>query len=102
MMFNNEYEPNKIENWTCIRKTNKEFEAEMLKSFLLDRGLDCHILSKKDSSYVVDHSALSILYVYVPNESVDEARAAMNELDDAPFADDFPDEEEDDDENKKE
>lgn len=96
MMFKKEYEPNQIDNWTCIFKTNIEFEAEMVQNFLLDRGYVCHILSKKDSSYVVDHSALSILYVYVPNEIAEEAANVLKELENAPLDEAFPDGDDDD------
>ncbi len=79
-MFKNEPKPHKIENWTCVFNTNKSFEAEMLKNFLSDHDIPCNILSKKDSAYVVDHSSLSIVFVYVPDSFVDEAKKLIEEL----------------------
>jgi hypothetical protein len=79
-MFKNEPKPHNVENWTCVFNTNKSFEAEMLKNYFADHEIPCNILSKKDSAYVVDHSSLSILFVYVPESFEAEARKLIEEL----------------------
>lgn len=89
-MFGNDPKPTQIKDWTCVYETNQEFEAEMMRSFLSDRGFDAQILSKKDSAYSVNHSQLSLLYVYVPDENVAEAREAIREFEAGELLDDFP------------
>lgn len=80
-MFDHEPSPHEVENWECILSTNKSFEAEMLKNYLMDHEIPCHILSKKDSSYVVDFSSLSMVFVYVPVDFAEQAKALMADLD---------------------
>lgn len=80
-MFDNEPSPHEVENWECILSTNKVFEAEMLKNYLLDHEIPCHIISKKDSSYVVDFSSLSMIFVYVPADFFEQAKSLLEELD---------------------
>lgn len=79
-MLESDPKPDSVDNWECVLKTNKVFEAEMLKNFLSDHEIPCHILSKKDSAYVVDHSSLSILYVYVPAEYANQALELIEAL----------------------
>ncbi|MCC5934142.1 MAG: DUF2007 domain-containing protein [Candidatus Cyclonatronum sp.] len=90
-MFGNDPKPSEIKDWTCVFDTNQEFEAEMMKNFLDDRGFEAQILSKKDSAYSVNHSQLSLLYVYVPDDKADDARAAIREFEDGELIDEFPD-----------
>ncbi|AXJ00779.1 hypothetical protein CYPRO_1528 [Cyclonatronum proteinivorum] len=93
-MFGNDPKAPAIKDWTCVYQTNMEFEADMMRNFLSDRGFDAQLLSKKDSAYSVNHSQLSLLYVYVPNDKVDDARAAIKEYEDGELLDDFPGNEE--------
>lgn len=89
-MFGNDPKPTEIKDWTCVFETNQEFEAEMMRSFLSDRGIEAELLSKKDSAYAVNHSQLSLLYVYVPNDKVEQAREAIREFEEGELLDDFP------------
>jgi len=89
-MFGNDPKPNQINDWTCVFETSQAFEAEMMKNFLSDRDIRAEILSKKDSAYSVNHSQLSLIYVYVPNELVDKAKAAIKEFEDGELLDEIP------------
>lgn len=97
-MFGKEPEPSSIKDWTCVFETGQDYEAEMMSNFLNDRNINAEILSKKDRAYSVTHSQLSMVYVYVPDAQVDEAREAIREFeqgeilkDDLPPEDDAPD-----------
>ena len=82
-MFDNNPSSHEVKDWKCILSTNKVFEAEMLRNYLLDHEIPCNILSKKDSAYVVDSSNLSMLFVYVPTEFEAKAVEIMKDLENA-------------------
>jgi hypothetical protein len=79
-MFDNDPKAHQIKDWECVLSTNMIFEAEMLKNYLSDHEIPCNILSKKDSSYVVDSSNLSMIFVYVPTEFAAKAKEIMADL----------------------
>ncbi len=89
-MFGNDPKASEIKNWTCVFETGQSFEAEMMKNFLSDRNIRAEILSKKDSAYSVNHSQLSLVYVYVPDELVEKANAAIKEFEDGELLDETP------------
>ncbi|MCH8568839.1 MAG: DUF2007 domain-containing protein [Balneolales bacterium] len=94
-MFGNNPKPPAVKEWTCIFQTGHSFEAEMMKNFLTDRDIPAQILSKKDSAYVVNHSQLSLIYVYVPDRDVEAAQAAIKEFESGELIkEDFPDDDE--------
>lgn len=100
-MFGKDPKASDIKDWTCVFETGQNFEAEMMQNFLSDRDIQAEILSKKDRAYSVNHSQLSLVYVYVPDHQVEDARKAIKEFeqgelleDDLPGEDD-PDNPED-------
>ncbi len=78
-MFNEKIQPDNIENWKCVYETSIESEARLVQAFLKDQGLECEVLSKKDSAYTVNFGDLSALFVYVPAEQADDAYKALEE-----------------------
>ncbi|MFO8030044.1 MAG: DUF2007 domain-containing protein [Cyclonatronaceae bacterium] len=78
-MFNEKIKPDEVENWECVYETSIESEAGLVQAFLKDQGLECEVLSKKDSAYTVNFGDLSALFVYVPAEQADDARKALSE-----------------------
>ncbi|MCC6251343.1 MAG: DUF2007 domain-containing protein [Bacteroidia bacterium] len=58
-----------MENWTKVYETDDLQNAELLKSVLLNEGIEAVTLNQKDSSYVV-YGTISI---YVPNEMAEQA-----------------------------
>lgn len=91
-MFGNDPKASNIKDWTCVFETGQNFEAEMMHNFLTDRDIRAEILSKKDRAYSVNHSQLSMVYVYVPDEQAEAARNAIKEFEQGELLqDDMPD-----------
>jgi len=78
-MFSDKIKPDEVDNWKCVYETSIESEAGLVKAFLKDQGLECEVLSKKDSAYTVNFGDLSALFVYVPAEQADDALKALEE-----------------------
>lgn len=47
--------------WKKIYATGDQFWAELLKSKLLDHGVECKVLNKKDSAYLFGEIELYVL-----------------------------------------
>jgi hypothetical protein len=73
--------PNKFENWVCILERGTEYEVQMAKNYLNSLEIPSNILSKRDRSYSMNIGEMSMVYLYVPKEFEDEARDALEELD---------------------
>lgn len=58
-----------FENWVVIFTTNQLYEAEMVRNYLNDRGIECVIMNKKDSAYMFGD-----IEVYVPTEEAFTAK----------------------------
>ncbi len=78
-MFSDKMKPDNVDDWTCVYETSIESEARLVQAFLLDQGLTCEVLSKKDSAYTVTFGDLSSLFVYVPEDQATDAKSALNE-----------------------
>ena len=78
-MFNEKIKPDDVNNWKCVYETSIESEARLVQAFLKDQGLECEVLSKKDSAYSVNFGDLSALFVYVPTDQADDAQKALDE-----------------------
>ncbi|MFA6151656.1 MAG: DUF2007 domain-containing protein [Chitinophagaceae bacterium] len=61
--------------WTSIFKTNKMFEAELMKNNLEHSGIPCAIINKQDRSYL----AFGEIEVHVPEEQKEEAFNIINQ-----------------------
>tara|TARA_R110002124_G_scaffold287282_1_gene472230 strand:+ start:11136 stop:11402 length:267 start_codon:yes stop_codon:yes gene_type:complete len=81
-MFNDP-KPNNIENWVCVLERSTKLEIELAKSYLSSLQIPSNILSKQDSSYSLSVGDMSFAYLYVPIEFEQEARKALEELDQA-------------------
>lgn len=77
----NDPTPNKFENWVCILEKGTEYEVQMAKNYLNSLEIPSNILSKRDRSYSMNIGEMSMVYLYVPKEFEDEARDALEELD---------------------
>lgn len=80
--------PNDIENWACVMERGTEYEIEMAKDYLANLEIPSNILSKRDSSFNLNVSDMSHVYLYVPKEYETRARKALAEWDDAENATD--------------
>ncbi|MDZ7758161.1 putative signal transducing protein [Rhodohalobacter sp.] len=92
--------PNKFENWVCILERGTEYEVQMAKNYLNSLQIPSNILSKRDRSYSLNIGEMSMVYLYVPNEFEEEAREALEELDE-PIEDEDVDEDQDEDEDEE-
>ncbi len=58
-----------MENWTKVLETTDLQHAELMRSVLINEGIEAVIINQKDSSYTVFGSVL----LYVPDEFVAQA-----------------------------
>lgn len=72
--------PNEIENWVCVMERGTEYEVEMAKNYLADQDIPSNILSKRDSSISVNVGEMALVYLYVPQEYEEDAKAALAEF----------------------
>lgn len=68
-----------IEGWICIYETNTEYEAQLIKSYLNSRDIDCNILSKHDSAFDLSVGDMSVIFLYVPQKMEKKAKEAIDE-----------------------
>jgi beta-galactosidase beta subunit len=80
--------PNNIEDWECVYETSKEYDAQLAKNYLESRDIEVSILSKRDSSFEVNVGDMALIYVYVPNDYVEDAKKAIEEWQNAESVDD--------------
>ena len=78
----NDPKPNEIENWVCIFERGTELEVESVKNYLANMDIPANILSKRDSSYNLNIGDMAMVYLYVPKEYEEEARQALQDLED--------------------
>jgi hypothetical protein len=71
--------PDSIENWECVYETGTNYDAEMVKNYFADQGVDSQILSKRDSAYNMNVGQMSMVYVYVPKDQVKAAEKALDD-----------------------
>ncbi|MDR8393085.1 DUF2007 domain-containing protein [Aliifodinibius sp. S!AR15-10] len=79
--------PSDINNWVCILERSVEYEVELVKGYLANRNIPSNILSKRDSAYSLTVGETALVYLYVPKEYEEEARRALEELDEQDFED---------------
>ena len=94
-MFTNP-KPNAIQDWTCILESTQEFEVNLAHNFLTDQDVPSHILSKRDTAYSLVVGEMALMYLYVPNEYVEQAIDLLKSIPDANLDDVFADEQLDD------
>ncbi|MDX1638691.1 MAG: DUF2007 domain-containing protein [Balneolaceae bacterium] len=79
--------PSNINNWVCILERSTEYEVELVKGYLSNRNIPSNILSKRDSAYSLTVGETALVYLYVPKAYEEEARRALEELDEQDFED---------------
>tara|TARA_B100000963_G_scaffold21173_1_gene15980 strand:- start:854 stop:1195 length:342 start_codon:yes stop_codon:yes gene_type:complete len=89
--------PNVIQDWTCILESTQEFEVNLAHNFLRDQDVPSQILSKRDTAYSLVIGEMALMYLYVPNEYVEQAIDLLEgipeaNLDDAILDDQLDDE----------
>ena len=94
-MFTNP-KPNAIQDWTCILESTQEFEVNLAHNFLTDQDVPSHIFSKRDTAYSLVVGEMALMYLYVPNEYVEQAIDLLESIPDANLDDVFADEQLDD------
>lgn len=72
--------PTKFENWVCVMERGTEYEIRLTHNYLTHLEIPSNILSKRDSSYSLNHGEMSMVYLYVPKEYEREARSAITEF----------------------
>lgn len=97
--------PDKVqhyEGWAVVAVCNYEYEAQMIKDTLIEGGIEAMVLSQKDHALPVPVGDMSEIKVLVNEESYEEARAVVAdiqkgnvEIDNPDFSDDESDEEDD-------
>lgn len=80
--FSNSPSPNDIDNWVCVLEGSTDLEIEMAQNYLSNLDIPSNILSKRDSAYSLNVSEMAMVYLYVPKEYEEEARDALEKLDD--------------------
>lgn len=95
-----DHKPDPIDNWECVYQTGTEYDAEMVRNYFSNQGIESQKLSKRDSSYNLNIGQMSMVYVYVPKEQLDKALKALDDWkngvielgeDDTPNSTDTPD-----------
>ena len=64
-------------NWTKIFRTSNVYTAEIIKGVLIEEGIECVELNKKDSSY-----AFGEVELYCPSEEVLRAKSLIGNIED--------------------
>lgn len=78
-MLTPKIEPNSFSDWKLVYQTSTDVDAQMVKNYLLDKEIECQILSKRDSAYNLNVGEMALVYLYVPNNQFDAAQNAINE-----------------------
>ncbi len=84
--------PDEVEGWICVYKTNTDYDAQLAKSYLESREIECRVLSKRDSAFDLTVGEMSLIYLYAPKDMAEEAENAIAEWQDGHS--ELPDEEE--------
>ncbi|MDR0982111.1 MAG: DUF2007 domain-containing protein [Culturomica sp.] len=58
-----------MENWTSVFTTDKLYKAELVRTSLLENGIEAVILNKEDSSF----TTFGEIDVMIPKEDADRA-----------------------------
>jgi len=71
-------QPNAIDGWSCIAQTQTELEAELIAGPIRDANIPVEVLSKRDTAYSLTIGEMSLVYIYVPTDKVQEAKAFLD------------------------
>lgn len=71
-------QPNAINGWSCIAQTQTELEAELIAGPIRDANIPVEVLSKRDTAYSLTIGEMSLVYIYVPTDKVEEAKAFLD------------------------
>jgi hypothetical protein len=71
-------QPNAINGWSCIAQTQTELEAELIAGPIRDANIPVEVLSKRDTAYSLTIGEMSLVYIYVPSDKVEEAKAFLD------------------------
>jgi len=66
-----------IDGWVGVFQTGIDYEADLVRDRLDDAGLEAVIMRKKDRSFSLTHGSMSFIYVMVPFELENKARALL-------------------------
>jgi hypothetical protein len=59
-----------MKDWTTVYKTTINSRAEIVKGVLVERGIEAVIISKKDTTLIIDNGSIDVM---VQKEQVLEA-----------------------------
>jgi hypothetical protein len=80
MSLFNSPKPNNIDNWVCVFESGQNYEVDLARNYLSNLKIPSNILSKKDTAYSLGVGDMSHIYLYVPKDYEEKARAALNEF----------------------
>lgn len=81
-MFQNKIKADEFDDWIVIYQTSTDVDVQMVKNYLEDKGIECQILSKRDSAYNLNVGEMALIYLYVPKVKEQKARDLIEEWND--------------------
>lgn len=78
-MFRNKIKADKFDDWVAVFETSTDVEAQMVRNYLLDKDVECQILSKRDSAYNLNVGEMALVYLYVPKVKEEKAKELLDE-----------------------
>lgn len=88
----------KLEGWVSVFRTSTDYEADMVRDRLDSAGIPAATFTQRDHAFNVNIGSLAKVYVMVPPDREEEARAVLaeqlsdEELDEASAASGSPEE----------
>ena len=69
----------RLEGWVSVFRSSTDYEADMARDRLDSAGILAAVFTQRDHSFNVTVGALARVYVMVPADSEDEAKAILQE-----------------------
>lgn len=66
------------DGWTKILSTTELFKAKVLEAKLKENDIECHIMNKQDSAYVM----IGRIEIYTKESDVERAKELIEEIED--------------------
>ena len=68
-----------VEGWVSVFKSGTDYEADIVRDRLDSAGVPAAVFTQRDHAFSLTIGALARVYVMVPEERVDEAKAVLAE-----------------------
>lgn len=66
--------------WEVIYESGVEYEAEIMKAFLLDNNIPCELISQIDSTRLIPLGKTAIVRIYVPKELLEKSKLLIRQI----------------------